>query len=337
MLNLLRKIFYFFSPYVNAFERRVDRFFRNIKSTSGVLVVNADLLKLMQEDLVGVSVWAERKYKGYKYLKKSVRRKLYANRNLIVQKFEEFCSAHVPDERDERLRYLRQIAAFLRPGGVYEYLDTASFGKLLVNPDEGKMIGDCNQIVTFYIYLYSLKFSIQDLHIKILPEHVCLHFQSIDVECTSGDFLKYENGEVLPVTEIVSTNLLDMSDFRERMGKISERDMVKAAQLAYAISSMKEVVEKNLQVAYHNLAVACLQEDDFAGAMFYADKKGDEEMRQAIYAKKYNASVRRVAHVKTIEEARKYRQVYRDMLDLARKMGDRDRERGAWEVLEKLG
>lgn len=315
----------------------MDSFFRNIKSTSGILSVNAELLALMQEDLVVLSVWTERKYKGYKYMKKRVRRRLYANRWLIVRRFEEFCREYVPNEMDEKLRYLRQIAAFLHSGGVYEYLDTASFGKLLANPDEGKMIGDCNQIVTFYIYLYSLKFPVQDLKIKILPEHVCLHFQGIDLEATSGDFVKYDKGEVLPVTEIVSTNLLDMSDFRERAQRISERDMVKAAQLAYAISSMKEVVEKNLQIAYHNLAVACLNENDFEGAMFYADKKGDEELRQAVYAKKYNALVRRVAGVKTVGDARKYKQVYRDMLDLARKMGDRDRERGAREVLDKVG
>lgn len=337
MLNLLRKIFYFFSPFVNSFERRVDRFLRNIKSTSGILTVNAELLALMQEDLVELSVWAERKYKGYRYMKKRVRRKMYANRDLILRKFQEFCVTYVPDEKEEKLRYLRQMAAFLRPGGIYEYLDAASFGKLLMDQEGKKMIGDCNQIVTFYIYLYSLKFPIQDLQIKILPEHVCLHFQSMDIECTSGDFVKYEEGEVLPVTEIVSTNLLDMSDFRERTEKISPRDMVKAAQLAYSISSMKEVVEKNLQISYHNLAVDCLNSEDFEGAMFFADKKGDEELRQAVYAKKYNNLVRKVANVKTVDDARRYKQVYRDMLNLARKMGDADRERGMKEILEELG
>lgn len=337
MLKFLSAVFYFFSPYVNSFERRVNKFFRNIKSTSGILSVNSELQELMQKDLVVLSVWLERKYKGYKYLSKRVRRRMYENRDLIVQKFEEFCVVHTLQEKDEKLLRLRQIAAFLHPGALYLYLETASFGKLLQNPEKAKLEGDCNQIVTFYIYLYSLKFPIKDLQIRILPGHVCLHFKDMDIEATNATFVKYDEGSVLPVTEIVSTNLLDLNDFREKSQQISPRDMVKSAQLAYTISSMKDVVTKNLEIAYHNLAVACLATDDFEGAMFYADKKGDNELRQAVYGKKYNNLAQRVANVKTIQDARKYKSVYREMVDLARKIGDVDRERGVKEILDKLG
>lgn len=337
MLKFLSAVFYFFSPYVNSFERRVNKFFRNIKSTSGSLSVNSELQELMQKDLVVLSVWLERKYKGYKYLSKRMRRRMYENRDLIVKKFEEFCAEHELQEKDEKLLRLRQIAAFLRPGSLYLYLETSSFGKLLQNPEKEKLVGDCNQIVTFYIYLYSLKFPVKDLQIRILPGHVCLHFKDIDVEATNATFVKYEEGSVLPVTEIVSTNLLDLNDFREKAQQISPRDMVKSAQLAYTISSMKEVVTKNLEIAYHNLAVTCLAADDFEGAMFYADKKGDNELKKAIYAKKYNELAQRVAGVKTVEDARKYKSVYREMCDLAGKIGDRDRERGMKEILEELG
>ena len=300
-MKILRSLISVFSPYAHPFERKVDRFFKGVKSTSNVLNVRKKLLKLMQTDLVAVNVWLEKKYKGYVYLKKGVRRKMYANTAKIVKDFKAHraglsvsvkdlkallanrgLSVHKSDE--VKLVYLAQIMDYLRPGHKYKYIKTASFGKLLNNPEKELLQGDCNQIVTLYIYLFSLNFKIEDLQIKILPNHVCLHFKGIDIEATTASFEKYAEYEhILPVTEIISTNLLDLTDFREKVQKISERDFLKAAQLAYAISSLKAVVEQNVKGAYNNLARSALLEKNFDSAIFFYEKNHDQKMVDQVY------------------------------------------------------
>ncbi len=301
MLRFLKWFFGFFSSYVHPFERKVDKFFRNVKSTDSISSIKDSLLALMQENLVIVSVWMEKKYKGYTYLSKSVRRKMYEDVEKIKMALADFEKNLVVgmedlkaliDEKglvfpvgdEEKLKYLFVIMQFLQPGRIYQYIQTASFGKLLRDPSVEKLEGDCNQIVTLYMYLYSLKYPLSDLNIKLLPEHVCLHFRNIDIEATNGTFQKYtENKEVLPATEIVSTNLLDLTDFREEVQVISPRVIVKSAQLAFAISSLKALVAKNLNIAYHNLAVGALKSNDFETAIFYLEKEGDPAGIKAAY------------------------------------------------------
>lgn len=387
----LKWLFYTLSPYVNSFERKVDRFFQNVKSTDNIFAIQKDLLEMMQENLVVVNVWLEKKFKGYAYLTKKMRRKMYQDTLVIVAKFQKFCEQFAVDENNlkikfseqgivypsgntEQLKYLTCICAFLAPGVYYEYIKTSSFGKLLKDPNKEKMQGDCNQIVTLYAYLYSLKFPLGDLQIKLLPEHVCLHFRGVDVEATAGTFMKYDKYDhLLPITEIISTNLLDLNDFREDAQKISERAMVKSAQLAYAISSLKSLVEQNLEVAYHNLGVVAMKNNDFSTAIFYVSKMKNRELLPTVYhnacahytqmkdfdraryyaseskdqellkqvnrmwyVKKYNDLAERVKAVKTVTEARQYKSSYLEMLDLSRKLGDEKLENQVSEILGKM-
>ncbi|MFA7685784.1 MAG: hypothetical protein WCX95_03205 [Candidatus Gracilibacteria bacterium] len=391
MFGILKAIYCFLSPYVNLFERKVDKFFQNVKSTDNIFSIQKTLLELMQKDLVTVNVWLEKKFKGYTYLTKGVRRKMYRDTQAIVLKFQEFCEKFSVDEGNlkmeldgkgllypsgnfEQLKHLACICAFLRPGTYYEYIKTSSFGKLLRDPNKEKLQGDCNQIVTLYIYLYSLKFPLNDLQIKLLPEHVCLHFRGVDVEATAGGFTKYAEFEhLLPVTEIISTNLLDLNDFRESTQRIDERAMLKSAQLAYAISSLKELVEQNLEVAYHNLGVSSMNNNDFKAAVFYlsrtkkrelletaynnacayyagkkdfdkakyyASESGNTELRKKIenaqYSNRYNELAKKVAVVKTMEDAKKFKSCYSEMLDLARKLNDSRLESQVAEILRQI-
>ncbi len=310
-MKFFKWIFYLFSPCVNSFERKVNKFFKHIKSTDSISSVRKDLLALMKENLIVVNVWLEKKFKGYTYLKKDVRRKMYEDTKKIVAKLNghskknavkislvkgalEDAGLALPDAHNEKIKYLYEIMQFLRPGQYYKYIKTASFGKLLMDPAEKKLEGDCNQIVTLYIYLYSLKFPIEELQIKLLPEHVCLHFNGIDIEATNGTFQKYkDNSDVLPVTEIISTNLLDLLDFREEVQSISPRIIVKSAQLAYAISSLKPLVAKNLNVAYHNLAIGAMKANDFDVAIFYVQKTHDRDLLLKIY---HNATLYFMKH-----------------------------------------
>lgn len=306
MMKFFKWFFGLFSPYVHPFERKVDKFFKGIKSTDSISSVRGRLLKLMQKNLLVVNVWMEKKFKGYKYLTKGARRKMYEDAEIIKKKLKEYSAAHpadlsivknlvseagckFPQGQKEQMLYLYEIMQFLKPGLYFKYIKTASFGKLLRNPNNMKLEGDCNQIVTLYIYLFSLKFPLQELSIKLLPEHVCLHFRGVDIEATNATFQHYsENLEVLPVTEIISTNLLDLSDFREDVQVISEREMVKSAQLAYALSSLKSLVAKNLNIAYRNMGIAAMKSNNFDSAVFYFEKVGDRDLILSAY---HNAAV----------------------------------------------
>jgi osmotically-inducible protein OsmY len=300
--GIIRQILQFFSSYATPFERKVGRFFKGIRSSHESGQVKEKLLNLMQENLVVVNLWMEKKYKGYKYLRKRRRKRLYENVEKMVKVFEEEVGENkisteqikklleqkglnFPQGDDEKIGHLFEIMQFLRPGKYYQYIKSASFSKLLRDPKKEVLEGDCNQIVTLYAYLFSLKFPLEELKIKLLPEHVCLHFRGIDIEATNATFQKYteEENQILPITEIISTNLLDISDFREKVRVINPRDIVKSAQLAYAISSLRELVTKNLNVAYRNLAISAIKAKNFKTAVFYAIKTGDRQLLMNTY------------------------------------------------------
>jgi len=352
--KILGWILLLFTPYVSFFEWRVDSFFTGVKSTDRLSDIKGDLLYLMRKDLIVVNIWMEKKFKGYEYLSKSKRRQMYENAQKISDNFLKFCETNKIDENfvraeikekdltypeggTEKIVFLRKIAEFLQPENLYHYIETSSFGKLLNDPEKEKLEGDCNQIVTLYAYLFSLKYDINELNIKLLPEHVCLHFRNIDIEATNGTFTRYrESMDVLPVTEIIATNMLDIPDFREEAVTITPRVMVKSAQLAYATSSLRSLVEKNLNIAYENLGNSAYNASDFNAAIFYFEKAGDGEMLKSCYGKEYNSLVEKVSSVKTVEDAKKYKSTYERMLFLAQKMGDSGLEDEMRKILQQM-
>ncbi|MBD3270237.1 hypothetical protein GF376_01810 [Candidatus Peregrinibacteria bacterium] len=226
---------------------------------------------------------------------------MYKHLEIIVEKFLAFSAKNeVSDEVLKailsekglsfnqvdlpKLKYMVKIMTFLRPGKIYEYLEGASFGKLLKNIKKEKMIGDCNQITTFYVFLYSLKYPIKELQIKLPKDHVCLQFKGIDIEATNGTFQKYTEYEyILPITELISTNLLDVSDFRDKQIKVDPNEFLKGAQLAFNISSKREIVQKNLKSAYNNVAVDALNANNFKTAEFFFNKINDQEALKSVY------------------------------------------------------
>ena len=363
---------------------------------------------LMDHDLVITNLWMEKKYKNYVYLKKSVRKKMYADVEALKADFLDYAQKHssreavitkrlaakghsFPSHLREEVLFIGTIMTYLKPGGRYQYQLSANFGKLLKDPKHSKLIGDCNQIVTLYSFLFSLKFPLKDLQIKMLPKHVCLHFKGIDIEATNGTFQKYkEHDGVLPITEIISTNILDVTDEEERTAKIDARTMLKRAHLAESISSNRAIVERNLKSAYHNLGLQLMRDKQFDSsvfflekladfellqtvyhnaalhfmrkkkytkALYYANKKGDDKLRHSInyrqgayyyenkqfskaisffrkigddrmvkacYQSQYSQQAKKVKHVKTIAQAKKFKSTYKKMLDLARR-ADNDR------------
>jgi len=302
------KVFNPFSKYVDRHEKKSDKLLRKVSFYSP-LEVQKKVLELMQENLVVFNLWLEKEFKGYRYLNRWNRKKFYRNTQIIVNEFNNFVNktnvneaslikylnqiGYKPSQTQlERLKYLFLIMLFLKPGEHYEYLEGASFGKLLKDVTKEKMIGDCNQIVTFYTFMYAQKFQIKDLQIKLIPGHVCLHFEGLDIEATNGSFQMYDKFEhILPITEIISTNLLDISDARDKQLKIDSRSVVKAAELAVRISSLKDIVENNLRIAYHNLAIEASANNNFQTAKFFLDKMPPSEETNSLKENIYHNAV----------------------------------------------
>ncbi len=292
---MLKPVWNPFSRYADKLEKRIDKILKKV-AFLGIFEAQRKIEDMMEANLVILDLWLEARFKGYKYLTRSNRKRMYRNSQEIGRIFLEFAaqqnidaaainqnlkdlglsSPEVPAD-NEKLRFLVAMMLFLRPeAGRFQYLEGASFGKLLVNLEKNqKMIGDCNQIVTFYTFLFSLKYDIKDLQIKMLPQHVCLHFKGIDIEATAGGFANYkEYLQLLPIVELISTNLLDVSDFRDKQIKLQPREFLKAAQLANNLSSERELVTKNLKIGYHNVALSVMKDNDYETALFFLKTAG---------------------------------------------------------------
>ncbi|MBI2415696.1 MAG: hypothetical protein HYV33_03480 [Candidatus Kerfeldbacteria bacterium] len=361
-----------FSSYADPFEKIVDRFFKKISNRSNPRVVHQQLERLLQHNVVIVNLFMEKKFKNYRYLTTATRQRLYTNTQKLATAFDQFVQQYQVDANlfpkvfeqyqvgwqsnwTDQLRYLSAIMAFLKPGQRYQYIKSASFGKLLQDPANTILQGDCNQIVTLYTYLYARKFPITDLQAKVLPEHVCLHFHGIDIEATNATFTYYPSYDYLvQISELTAINLLDVSDFRENTAPISKKTLLKSAQLAYVISSLRDLVKRNLTVAYHNLTLYAVERHDYRNALLYAktirqkqlftyvlqaqaahyynanqlgqarklyQQLHDVKMIQATYQKEYNQLASRMPTTRTIADLKRYRSRYKKLLQIATKAG----------------
>lgn len=291
-MSIAHRIHRTFSKYANKNEREIAKFFSVLDENMHAASIKAKIVHFIQKDIIAVNLWSEYKYRQYKYLSKSHRRRLYDNCQKIVQDFRRYqaefterkpeivqelrkngIAEELIQKYQEEIMYLSAIMHYLSPhAGRYIYRTSSTFGALLKDPAKEKMVGDCNQIVTLYIYLYSLKFDVSTLQIKLIPGHVALHFNGIDIEATTGRFMLYEGTEniVLPIEEIVSVNLLDKSDDYFKTHKVPAVAFLESSRIAYLISSQRDIVEKNIKIAYQNVIVDFVNNDSYTRAIKYA-------------------------------------------------------------------
>lgn len=347
MLKFLKAIIGFFSIYTDPFEKKVDRFFKKLSAGSTPERTKEKLLALMQEDIVRLNLFLERKFKGYKKTKKSYRKKLYQNAELLKEDFLKYYQNNHEHFKqfiktkgvfvDESFIYLSGIMHYLKPGKHFEYREGSAFEKLLRDPKKTTLIGDCNQIVTLYIYLYSLKYPITDFKIKLIPGHVCLHFKGMDVEATSGRFHHYKKFAYLSgVEEIIPTNILDISDKEEGKYKVSLENILKASEVAYILSSHREIVEQNLKVAYHNLTMSLIKQKRFSKAEEIAKKSGSESLKKAVLQSRLHALSLQIKKCKTVADFREKKSILKQMLELATKLQNHKVIKFCEDVLSKI-
>lgn len=297
-MNVIQRIYYFFAPYTGVQERAVSLFFGGLTEHSDSHKTRERLYELIQRDIATINLWTEYKYKGYNYLRKSQRKKLYTNLDSIAKDFDAFYTNHKRAQESvashvrllnaharvhsEQIVLLQALMDYFSPHrGVYQYKVSSSFGKLLRNPSHEALIGDCNQIVTLYIYLYSRYFDIRDLKIRLLPEHVALHYQGIDIEATNGTFRNYDQekgSSIMPIEEIVSVNLLDTTDSYLSTHEVSAESILQASRFAFILSHERKIVTQNLEAAYARLINLLMKRHNYSQALKIAKASRDTEL-----------------------------------------------------------
>lgn len=309
-MAFLRAIYYFFSHYTDPSERRVGKFFKRVDERTSPHQLEKSLQLLLQQDTAVINLWTEYRYKGYNYLTKKKRKELYQNLAAIHDDFTAFAQTQTVDIKHEiakigelgvdtaklrlypdQFQHLVLIQRYLAPRrGLYTYRASSSFGRLLRDPTREKLEGDCNQIVTLYLALYAQKYTVSDLKLTLYPGHVALHFEGVDVETTNGTFCRYqkEGQRTAPIHEIVSVNLLDTSDVNFKKTSIHPEVFLESARLAYVVSSNRQLVKKNLEIAYRNTVSHLMKSAQYKKAFDYAKQSKDQEL---IAVSSYNGAL----------------------------------------------
>lgn len=299
-MAFFQTIYYFFSRYTGPAERRVGKFFGRVSEQTSPHRLEKSLVALLQQGTAVINLWTEYRYKGYNYLTKKTRKQLYENLTAIQADFTSFVATQEVDVKAEvariaqqgidtaklrmypdQFRHLVLIQRYLAPRrGLYTYRASSSFGRLLRDPTKEKLEGDCNQIVTLYLFLYATAHKVTDLKLTLYPGHVALHFEGIDIETTNGTFCRYqkEGQRTAPIHEIVSVNLLDTSDTNFEKSAINPEVFLESARLAYVVSSNRQLVKKNLEIAYRNAVSHLLKSQHYKKALAYAKQSKDQEL-----------------------------------------------------------
>jgi hypothetical protein len=312
-MGFLSRGYYFFAPYTDARERAVGHFFAGLTEHSDEARTRARLAELLQRNIAVINLWTEYRYKGYRYLRKARRKQLYTNLQLIAEDFDRFyasrtfaAEAVVSHMRrlaphatvdPEKAGLLQAMVDYFSPmRGKYEYRESSSFGRLLRDPAQDKLVGDCNQLVTLYIYLYSRHHNVQDLQVRVLPGHVALHYRGIDIETTNSTLANYDSREgnvLLPVEEIVSINLLDTTDSYLSKHEVAVEDVLQASRFAFILSHNRELVAHNLDAAYKRLVNNLLEHNNYSRALEFATASHDPALTGLVG---HNGAVYEIEH-----------------------------------------
>ena len=236
--------------------------------------------KLIQENHLALCFEAEYLFKGYQILNKSNRKLAFANIAKIKADFEDFLDSN-PDlkfpgvefgtfEKQERFDYLYAISQYLQPESKFRYKASSSIFGSLSFKNELQFVADCNQLVNLYVYLYSLKFPVVDLQIKLLKDHVCLHYNGFDFETTTAKITKYDEFEyIADISELIAVNILDISDSDLKTADIHVDDFHLGCLIVMNLSSNKKIASHNLKVAYQKLAMHYEEIESFKKAAYF--------------------------------------------------------------------
>jgi len=368
MFTYLKKFILWLRRLTDQDELEIHKFFFNKTFFKTKTNTASDALRLMNLNYFKLCISIERYYHGYKQYNRSFRKELYENLKNLEIEFNEFSKTNsvdiiseitkfglrFNDDELKRLKYIKLISQFFRNRENFKYKESVNLSQSLI-PKDDVFYFDCNQICNLYIHLYSLEFDAADLRVKLPKDHVCLHFKGIDIEATNGEFLIYnEVQETYPITEMISVNMLDVSDLEFEQFKIKPRKFYKLINLAKFLSN-NPVIENNIQVSYqkmalfyldktntksaeffikkisnlelakkmyYNLTVKLISLKEFGKAKYYIKKFHFDNLMLQIYSFEYDKLYKKIKNIKTLKEASKHKPTYKKMLKIAFKMKD---------------
>ena len=253
----------------------------------------------IQDHLPTLILMLEWRFRGYRHLKKSYRKKCHQNLVRLREDFESQLPTNLPPTQTA---YLEAIRKYLQPGR-FEYRESASFDTLMADPTKTVLVGDCNQLVCLYIWFFSLRFPVTDLHLKLIPGHVCLHHQGTDYETTNGQTTTYDNyTRIAHINELIAINLLDVADPQSTRFSRSPETQYVAARVSNAFSEDRQISQHNLRATQKNYVLDLTQNKRFEVALRVA--KGDPQLSQ--YVLQHQA-----LHLLSQSKFSKSRQIYR--------------------------
>lgn len=268
----------FISRFTDANEAAIYRFLNQV-TRQVPAVAKAQARFYLQADTARLIMLLEWKFKGYKHLTKRRRRLCYQNLEHLKSDFNAFSSRH---SSNNAAQYLEVINQYLHQGRV-QYRAGSSFDKLCVDPRKTKLVGDCNQLVALYVYLFALRYKAKQLKLKLLPAHVCLHYRDKDYETTTGQVTVYKKFERLsPISELVAINLLDESDTAAQY-KLPPENQLLCAQLASVFTDDKKIAKHNIKVARQALLLQALAVQNWRLAHYYARVLRQKKWKQLVY------------------------------------------------------
>ena len=264
---------FLFSRFIDFKERKLAKNIINIGFKSKDRSLKASH-KLITENHLALCLEVEYLFKGYSILNKNNRKKAFLNINKINNDFLRFYENHknlkFNDQSSSEFNYLYIISKYLKPNSKFNYQEGASVYKTLMFENDIKFQADCNQLVNLYIHLFSLKYDVKKLKIKLLKDHVCLHFEDYDFETTNAQITKYEKFiNISDVSEIISVNILDINDSDLKTSNIHVKDFYAGCRIAKNLSSNTKITEHNIKVAYQKMAKHYEQINDYKKAEYF--------------------------------------------------------------------
>ncbi len=249
MLSLFKKVSGIFSIYVHPIEKKLERLFNGLGKNANALRIRRRLRELMQENMVVIQLWCERRYKGYKDLDKKRRKELIQRATGLAKEFEVYVANKKLQHKP--MIILQAIGSFLHDEKDFVYEEGSYFANLLKDSQLKTLKGDCNQMVSLYVFLYSRFCDIDTLSLKLFPGHVCLHYKGIDIETTNGKLLNYKKpGEkVKPIEELIVVNLIDIDDEKIKRHDILDDTSQKAHLLHFLLGTHTEMAQHNLEIS----------------------------------------------------------------------------------------
>ena len=290
-MKTLEFIFFLFSRYIGFEEKKLAKNILKIgfKSKKNSISYSHSLI---EKNHLALCLEVEFLFKGYSILNKNNRKLAFSNVEKINKDFLNFYDRNKTLEFNEHssdeFNFLYIISKYLVPNQRFEYKEGASIYKTLMFSNQIKYQADCNQLVNLYIHLFSLKFDPSKLKIKLLKDHVCLHFEGYDFETTNAEIIKYEDYiNISDVSEIISVNILDISDSDLKTSNVHVKDFYAGCLIAKNLSSNQKITDHNIKVIYQKMAKHYEEVKDYKKSEYFVKQLKDKSQLLNFY-KRYS-------------------------------------------------